>query len=220
MTSSQGLLRATPWILPILLLFVTSDLAWGQRAWNDVATSEPRVPEEIWADEEPGASSVTAEASDGHAWYLMGRTLYIAGEYEAAIGAWMRAEALQFALPYTRYNLAAAHSLLGDVESAFTWLDKALEAGFAEVDLLVIDDDLANLRDDSRFSSTILRAYENRNLCEDSRGKNLDSWVRGTDETRVARFASLYHSTGVCSERPAATPTRRLSREYKTSRLE
>ncbi len=50
-----------------------------------------------------------------------------------------------------RYNLACSHSLVGEIEQAFEELKSAIDMGYDNFDLLLIDDDLDNLRNDPRY---------------------------------------------------------------------
>lgn len=53
--------------------------------------------------------------------------------------------------PRAAYNAARVYARLGDNDSAFTWLAKALELGYDQIDYLSLDPSLANLRKDPRF---------------------------------------------------------------------
>jgi hypothetical protein len=55
------------------------------------------------------------------------------------------------------YNLACAYSLLDRRDEAFSWLFKALDAGFDGSGTLRSDDDLDNLRGDPRYRQALAR---------------------------------------------------------------
>jgi tetratricopeptide (TPR) repeat protein len=55
------------------------------------------------------------------------------------------------------YNIACAHSLMGNRDEALLWLGRAVAAGFADADHARRDSDLENIRDDPRFEA-ILRS--------------------------------------------------------------
>jgi predicted esterase len=72
----------------------------------------------------------------------------------------------------TAYNLACAHSLKGDVDKAFEWMDKGIDWGWgpgrgllvdnaehrlSEIDMVKTDPDLANLRKDARYAKVLDR---------------------------------------------------------------
>ncbi len=58
------------------------------------------------------------------------------------------------------WQLAGAHALAGESESALAWLDRAVDWGGGEVALLDWDPDLASLRDDPRFADLLERLRE------------------------------------------------------------
>jgi hypothetical protein len=55
------------------------------------------------------------------------------------------------------YNLACGYSLMDRKDDAFTWLFKALDAGFDGEGTLRGDDDLDNLRGDPRLRQALSR---------------------------------------------------------------
>lgn len=57
--------------------------------------------------------------------------------------------------PTFYYNLACSHSLLGQLEQAFSALEKAIQLGYQNFEHLQKDSDLDNLRKDHRFISLL-----------------------------------------------------------------
>nr|WP_315481806.1 S41 family peptidase [uncultured Undibacterium sp.] len=53
------------------------------------------------------------------------------------------------------YNAACAHALGGNTDFAFTWLHRAIEAGFLDVEHSQQDSDLSSLRQDPRWNKTM-----------------------------------------------------------------
>ena len=51
------------------------------------------------------------------------------------------------------YNLGCSSVRAGDVQRAFYWLDRAVDLGFADLDLLERDADLDTLRYDDRYAA-------------------------------------------------------------------
>lgn len=49
------------------------------------------------------------------------------------------------------YNIGCAHCLLGDDEKAYTWLEQAIDKGYADADHLANDYDLRTIRGERRF---------------------------------------------------------------------
>jgi tetratricopeptide (TPR) repeat protein len=123
-------------------------------------------------------SIVKQEPSNGQAWLQLGLSYHNLQKYDLAISAYEAADKLQFALARTHYNLACAYSLMNNKERAFEWLNKALEAGFAQAQSLEGDPDLANLRDDPRFKHALEVADKNARPCEYSdKHRAFDFWI-------------------------------------------
>jgi beta-lactamase regulating signal transducer with metallopeptidase domain len=96
----------------------------------------------------------------GRAWFNLGYARIEADRAREAIPAFRRALDMGYRKATTMYNLACAHSLLDQKEEAFGWLFKALDAGFDASRTLSGDDDLDNLRGDSRFRQALARAKD------------------------------------------------------------
>lgn len=58
------------------------------------------------------------------------------------------------------YNIACLHCLLGDKEKAYTWLEKAVRAGYTDADALVDDYDFRTIRGEDRFRALVRRIRE------------------------------------------------------------
>lgn len=207
----------SPMVSTILSLLATVSLTIAVAGATHAQTSHTQPPQidqgpedGSWIDGKDQGPEATGEGSHAHAWYLLGRSFHNAGDYKAAIASWKRAEALGFALPFTRYNIAAAQARLGEVDLAFDWLNAALDAGFAEVDLLIVDDDLSRLRSDARFARAVLRAYENGEPCPDADGqKKLEQWTAGPRvmERSGFQFATLGPWLAACGRETATRPS-------------
>lgn len=97
-------------------------------------------------------AAVEEEPEDAQAWYLLGYCLHATGDLAEAVEVHTRASAFPSVRPTALYNLACAHSLLGNAEEGFAALESCLEAGFAQRNLLASDGDLAFLRRDPRMA--------------------------------------------------------------------
>ena len=53
------------------------------------------------------------------------------------------------------YNVACVYSIIGEVEEALDCLEKSVRKGMAEVDWMMHDSDLDNLRDHPRFKALL-----------------------------------------------------------------
>ena len=80
------------------------------------------------------AEVVKVDPKDGQAWYRLGTAHHQRGRLDEAIAAYLRASELNFAPPYTSYNLAAAYALKKDSTNAYVWLEKVREISAAAGD--------------------------------------------------------------------------------------
>jgi len=68
-----------------------------------------------------------------------------------------RLAALQQDDPIVHYNLACSYALLNQAHKAFEALDKAIQLGYRDVAHLSEDEDLNNIRRDSRYAEIVAR---------------------------------------------------------------
>jgi hypothetical protein len=87
-------------------------------------------------------------------WVRLGVARQSAGERAPALAAYRKAIQLG-AGPVARYNAAAIFSLDALPDSAFAWLISAVGAGFANVQTLTTDHDLAPLHADKRWDALV-----------------------------------------------------------------
>ena len=102
------------------------------------------------AAEEPTAREVAAQAD----------AAYEAEDWSGCADLYARAadRAGRALRRHTAYNAACCHALAGDVDAAFTELNRAIEARFEDIDLLRRDTDLEILHGDARWEETVARA--------------------------------------------------------------
>ena len=123
-------------------------------------------------------SLLKQDAKNGQAWIYLGLSYHNLKNYDQAIKAFEEADRLQYARWQARYNIACGHALMSNKEAAFQWLDKALEVGFSQMELLESDGDLANLRGDDRFQHVLQVADKNARPCEYSeKHREFDFWI-------------------------------------------
>ena len=108
----------------------------------------------------------------GRAWFNLGYASLAADRPEPAAEAFRKALDLGYRKPTTMYNLACTYSRLDQVDTAFEWLFKALDAGFDSRWTLRADEDLDNLRGDPRY----------RKALQIARAKDRDDQNDGNDD--------------------------------------
>jgi len=137
---------------------------YGMQAWAEAAESY--------------AAIATAQPKNGAAWMQLGHCRLQLGEAEAAFAAFVKADEAGFLPWLNRYNAACAKARAGQVDAAFDWLDKAIEAGYDDVSQLASDADLAPLREDARFAALRDKADRADRPCAyDDRYAALDFWI-------------------------------------------
>jgi beta-lactamase regulating signal transducer with metallopeptidase domain/Flp pilus assembly protein TadD len=125
---------------------------WGshsdRKKWRDAAQRF-----QVYAEKYP---------QNGRAWYNLGFSLLAGDRAEEAAPAFRKALELGYRKPETLYNLACTYARLDQKDAAFDWLFKAIDAGFDQTWTMRFDDDLDNLRGDSRYRKAveIARAHD------------------------------------------------------------
>jgi tetratricopeptide (TPR) repeat protein len=121
---------------------------------------------------------VDREPKNGRAWFRLGTSRRNLKLYQQAVAAFEEADKIGFAQPFSRYNIASGYALLNEKAKAFAWLDKAVEAGFANLGSLESDTDIASLREDARFGQVVEQVKINAEPCEHLPVyKQFDFWV-------------------------------------------
>jgi hypothetical protein len=146
---------ALPIALLILFLSGSSAAQPGQTKWEeaDALFQAKKWPEAVKVLEEITA----ADPSNGRAWFRLGYALHSMEQYERAIVAYQKAPGIS-KNPVVLYNLACAHARLKQIDKAFEWLNKALNAGFTQLSMLKTDPDLDSMREDPRFADVLAHA--------------------------------------------------------------
>ena len=177
--------------IPFLLLALAGPAAAPSRA----ASPAPVTTEQAgalyergdWKGAAAAYEAITrSEPSNGRAWYRLGVSYARLGRYADAIAAYTRAEAIGHQLP-VMVGLAAAHAQAGDTSSAFTWLDRASDAGLRGPASLRDDPDLAPLRASPHFAAILARAEFNERPCAHRpEWRQLDFWVGSWEVRRTS----------------------------------
>jgi tetratricopeptide (TPR) repeat protein len=80
-----------------------------------------------------------------------------AGRHEDALAVDLKLVAMDPENAGYAYDLACTYALLGRADEAFAALDRAVDLGFDDEELLASDDDLAALRVDGRWEAMVRR---------------------------------------------------------------
>ena len=126
---------------------VVAEKAFYARDWKAAASAYTKV--------------VAKDPTDGTAWYRLGYALHAQGKLDEALEAHVAASNLESRFrPTATFNAACVHALQGRKDQAFTWLDRAIAAGFDQVEHAKSDADLESLRLDARYISMLKRMGE------------------------------------------------------------
>ena len=167
--------------------FLAKDWAHASAAYETIANLEP---------------------SNWNARFRLGISEQGAGRYDRAIEAYLAAlkvdpnhgEQSRILL----YDLACAYGLTRDKENAFHWLERAIQAGFDQVETLNADKDLTELREDPRFKELVAKALANLRPCSVSPeakqfGFWLGEWEVRTPQGQLAGTSSVQSVVGDCA---------------------
>ena len=178
------------------------------------ATLARRSPEEATADSLYSAKNyasafdaysalVRRDSSVGRDWYQLGMTAALTARYGPGATAFERAAQLT-KNPAAMYNAGAMHARLGHKDVAFTWLDRAVNAGFANSQLLQTDDDLALVRDDPRFAKLLYAASHAATPCASEALRHqfdffIGEWTTTTKEGAPVGGSVIESVSGGCA---------------------
>ena len=165
----------------IMLLFAASQAGFSQDSAPspEAAKANEYYLAQDWKNAAMVYKTITeSEPTNAQAWYRLGRSNYELKKYNESASAYQEADKLEFYPFITRYNIACAYALMNKVDDAFTWLDKAMEAGYSNTESLKTDEDIAMLRQDARFESIAAKADKNARPCMfDPKYNEFDFWV-------------------------------------------
>ena len=141
-------------LINVFLLIMPLSFSIGQDTWTEPTIQDANrlMSEQKYQEAANVLEALTRDhPTDGYAWLQLGLCHHTMKDFKKALSAYKKAEALHYQPPTTRYNIACAYALQGDRDAAFEWLNKAIETGFANVQLLQTDRDLLSIRKDDRF---------------------------------------------------------------------
>jgi beta-lactamase regulating signal transducer with metallopeptidase domain/tetratricopeptide (TPR) repeat protein len=94
----------------------------------------------------------------GRAWFNLGFAKLKIDDAKGAIAAFHKALDQNYRRGTTMYNLACSYARDKQKDQAFSWLNKAMDAGFNPHGMMRGDEDLDNLRHDPRYAEVQRRA--------------------------------------------------------------
>ena len=168
-------------LINVFLLIMPLSFSIGQDTWTEPTIQDANrlMSEQKYQEAANVLEALTRDhPTDGYAWLQLGLCHHTMKDFKKALSAYKKAEALHYQPPTTRYNIACAYALQGDRDAAFEWLNKAIETGFANVQLLQTDRDLLSIRKDDRFNAIVLAADKIARPCDYvPENSQFDFWV-------------------------------------------
>ena len=191
-------------LVAALLISLIGSQTPSRAAADALDAADALFSQEKWRQAADAYKAVTRkDDANGRAWLGLGLSLHRLQRFDPAIAALEKADASGFAPPRARYNLARANARAGRIDAAFSWLDKALDAGFPAFRKLRNEPDLESLYGDPRFEASVARAERNAFPCRDSEAhRQFDFWVGDwevrTPQGQMAGTNSIRSSAAGC----------------------
>jgi tetratricopeptide (TPR) repeat protein len=170
-------------IMPALMC----SFAWAQNSKKFTPPFSIRQADSLffisaWKNAVPVYETVLGAAPENSlAWNRLGFCYHNLGDYDKAITNYSRALEYKPSPPLeatVRSRLARVYSLKKENEKAFVNMDKALNAGYANVSELQDHPDFANIRGDIRFEEAITRTNKNAMPClTHPQSRQFDFWI-------------------------------------------
>lgn len=139
---------------------------WSFYSGNNYAQQNPQISsqmqaamqlvrEQKWDQAITALETITAnEPQNGRAWFLLGNSFQKVGKYEESAKAYEKNIPISNN-PAAMYNLACAYSRLKNIDKAFEWLEKSINATGGFGLKIEVDEDLVNLKSDARFPKMV-----------------------------------------------------------------
>ena len=136
-----------------------------------------------WIAADQAFAAITqADPTKALAWLRLGVSRHKLAQYEKAVEAFRHIEADPQLGASALYREAASLAKLNKKEDALIALEKAVDAGFTQPDLMQQDADLAPLRDDPAFKKTLAKADAIAHPCaHQPEYRQFDFWIGDWD---------------------------------------
>jgi tetratricopeptide (TPR) repeat protein len=174
-------------LAPLLCLLAAGSPGDARAAGPTMSEASALYDRGEWKKAAEAYGAITkADPKNGLAWYRLGVCRGNQKEYESAVEAYLKSEAIGHAFP-VMYNLACAYAQLADTARAFEWLSKAAENGLRGPDAVRADADLAPLRDSPRYAEILAKvAFNERPCAHRSENRQMDFWIGDWEVTRTS----------------------------------
>jgi len=145
----------------------------------DDSAAERAYVSNDWRSAEAAYAGLTQkDATNARYWYRLGVAQKNLHEFDQALASFVKAESAGVPKYLILYAQAETQALKGDSLAAFSLLDQALAAGYANSDQLSSDPDLAALRTDTRFRKILDQAARAQTPCKYApEHRQFDFWI-------------------------------------------
>jgi len=110
-------------------------------------------------------------------WLRLGASLRELKRYDDALAAFEKANAAGAGV-FGEYGEAAVYTAMNQKEKALEHLEKAVQQGYAQPEMMASDEHLAALRNDPRFSKLLEQAKKNQRPCAyNAENRQFDFWL-------------------------------------------
>jgi uncharacterized protein (TIGR03067 family) len=151
-------------VLFSISIFVScvSGTSCGQETDAQVRELLDQVAEHVQQKEYNQASKILgeilkADKENAEAWQMLGYTLQVAGDLDRAIVIHKKAATFETSRISAYYNLACAYALKNETRLSLEYLEKAIDGGFGDENMLKQDPDLDSIRGEKKFAALLAR---------------------------------------------------------------
>jgi tetratricopeptide (TPR) repeat protein len=149
-----------------------------QKAQEKTRNKEQAEAAKLWAQ------VVEMNPTEGRFWDQLARAYFDSKDFTKSIAAYGKVLELRFGYPFTAvYNIACSYALMGEKEQALKWLEKSLDMGFRDLNLVRTDTDFDSIRNDPRFKK--LAALEDVSKMSRDEGWRYDLWILSRELQRI-----------------------------------
>lgn len=177
-------------LLSVIASLLPATVALGQETRaDDFQTLLQKAQEKTRNKEQAEAARLWAKVVElnpveGRFWDQLARAYYDSKDYKKSIAAYEKVLELRFGYPFTAvYNIACAQALMGDKEQALKSLEKSLDMGFRDLNLVRTDTDFDSIRNDPRYKK--LAALEDVSKMSRDEGWRYDLWLLSRELQRI-----------------------------------